>query len=70
MRYIKVNFKFHCFSAYFLNLLKQSRLVLATQSKLLLESNYLKSTAEGLSFQISFVPNASKTFGTLFPYCR
>ena len=26
MRYIKVNFKFHCFSTYFLNLLKQSRL--------------------------------------------
>ena len=38
-----------------LNLLK---LILATQSKLLFESNYLKLTAEGLSFQTSFVPNA------------
>ena len=34
------------------------KLILATQSKLLLESNYLKLTAEGLSFHAPFVPNA------------
>ena len=56
VRYFNVNFKLRCFSA--------------TQSKFLFESNYLKSTAEGLSFQISFVPNTSKTFVTFFPYCR
>ena len=50
--------------------LNKANLILATQSKLLLESNYLKSIVEGLSFQISVVPNASKTFGTLIPCCR
>ena len=50
--------------------LNNADLILATQSKLLFESNYLKSTVECLSFQISIVSNASKTIGTLFPYCR
>ena len=60
MRYINVNFKFCCFSSYC------SRPPWTKQTQI----NYLKSTAEGLSFQISVVPNASKTFGTLFPcYC-
>ena len=49
---------------------KKADLILVTQSKLLFESNYLKSTAEGLSFKILIVTNASKTFGTLFPYYR
>ena len=48
--------------------LNKADLILATQSNLLPESSYLKSTAEGLSFQISVVLNASKTFCTLFPY--
>ena len=50
--------------------LNNADLILVTQSKPLFECNYLKSTAEGLSFQISFVPSARKTFGTLFPDCR
>ena len=50
--------------------LNKANLILATQSKLLFKSNYLKSTVEDLSFQILFVPNASKTFGTLFPHYR
>ena len=50
--------------------LNKADLILATQSTLLFESNYLKLTAEGFSFQISFVPNASKTFGIFFPYYR
>ena len=48
----------------------KAKLILATQSKLLFRSDDLKLRAEGLSFQISFVPNGSKTFGTLFPYYR
>ena len=40
-------------------------LILATQSKFLFESNYLKSTKEGLSFQTSFVPKASITWYSL-----
>ena len=38
--------------------LNKADLILATQSKLLFESNYLKLTAKVLSFQTSFVPNA------------
>ena len=41
--------------------------ILATQCKLLLESNYLKSTANGLCFQISVVLIGNKSF-RLFPY--
>ena len=55
------------FCILFLTTLNKADLILATQSTRLFESNYLKSTAEGFPFQI-FVPNASKTFGTFFPY--
>ena len=69
MRYIHVNFKFRWFFFFFCIListpLNKAGLILVTQSKLLLESNYLKSTAEGLSFQISFVPNAGETWLSL-----
>ena len=53
VRYINVNFKFHCFSAYcFSTTLNKADLILATSSKLLLKSNYLKAIMERLSFQI------------------
>ena len=54
VRYINVNLKFRCFSAYCSRStpLNKVDLILATQSKLLFESNYLKSITEGLSFQI------------------
>lgn len=38
---------------------KKAGLILVAQIKLLFQSNYLKSTVEGLSIQISVVPNAS-----------
>ena len=41
--------------------LNKADLILATQSKLLFESNYLKLTAEDLSFQTSFVSNATNS---------
>ena len=50
VRYINVNFKFRRFSAYCSR--PPAYLILATQSKLLFESNYLKSITEGLFFQI------------------
>ena len=71
MRYIHVNFKFRWFFFFFfflhtdLNPFKQSRLDFSNPKQTLLESNYLKSTAEGLSFQISFVPNAGETWLSL-----
>ena len=54
VRYINVNLKFRCFSAYCSRstALNKVDLILATQSKLLFEFNYLKSITEGLSFQI------------------
>ena len=48
------------FCILFLTLLNKAELILATQSKLLFKSIYLKLAAEGLCFQISFVRNASK----------
>ena len=68
MRYIHVNFKFRWFFFFLhtdLNPFKQSRLDFSNPKQTLLESNYLKSTAEGLSFQISFVPNAGETWLSL-----
>ena len=50
VRYINVNFKFRCFSASCPR--PPADLILATQGKLSFESNYLKSTTAGLSFQI------------------
>ena len=66
VRYINVNsFQIPLFfCVLFSSPVNKAELTLATQSG----SNYLKSTAEGPSFQILVVPNASKTFDTLFPY--
>ena len=69
--YINVSFKFRCFCTYISRTpLNKAYLTLATQSKFSFNSSDLKSTADSLSFEISFVPNESKTFGTLFPYYR
>ena len=52
VRYINVNFEFAVFLHTVLDPLKQSRFDFSNLSKLLFESNYLKSITEGLSFQI------------------
>ena len=53
VRYINVNFKSRCFFCILFKIpLNRVDLILATQSKLLFEYNYLKLTTEGLSFQI------------------
>ena len=41
-----------CFCILFSSPLNKADLILASQSKLFSDTNYLKSTAEGLSFQI------------------
>ena len=51
--------------------LDKASLIELAQNKHLLETNYFKSTVEGLSFEILVVPNVIEIFSTLFPcYCR
>ena len=58
------------FCILFSNPLNKASLGSATQKNFLFGSNYLKSTVEGFFFQVLVVPNASKTFGALFPFYR
>ena len=48
--------------------LKQSRLDFSNAKQTFVRIQLFEIDCGGLSFQIKFVPNASKHFGTLFPY--
>ena len=63
--YINVNFKFHCIL--FSTSLNKAGLILATSSKLLFESNYLKAITERFSFQIYLCQTQAKLLA-LFSY--